>query len=355
MKSKLFYRKARKSGLPPGTMVHVGEKKVEKTRITVLDYNEKQFDEREVETVEECFSYRDKSTITWINVDGLHEVDLIEKLGQRYGLHPLTLEDIVNTEQRPKFEDLGDYLFIILKMMWYNKAESRVEEEQVSLVVGSNFVISFQEKVGDVFDSVRDRIRSNKGRVRRMGSDYLAYSLIDAVVDNYFVVLEEVGEQIEDLEDEVMGNPSMETMQLLQKIKRRLLFLRKSVWPLREVVGGLERGESNLIKKQTNPYFRDVYDHTIQVVEMVETMRDMNAGMFDMYLSSVSNRMNETMKVLTIIATIFIPLTFIAGIYGMNFEFMPELKWRLGYFFILGIMAVVVIVMGVYFKRKKWM
>ena len=305
--------------------------------------------------MEACFPYGAKSTISWINIDGLHEVDIIEKLGTHFGIHPLTLEDIVNTEQRPKIEDMGEYLFIILKMMSYNRSENRVEAEQVSLIIGHNVVISFQEKMGDVFQGVRERIRFSKGRIRKMGSDYLAYALIDAIVDHYFIVLEEVGDQIENLEDEVMTRPTTETMQTLQKIKRRLLFLRKAVWPLREVISSLERGESKMIMKQSKPYFRDLYDHTIQVVDMVETMRDMNAGMFDMYLSSISNKMNEVMKVLTIIATIFIPLTFIAGIYGMNFDYMPELKWQWGYFGVWSVMALLFIGMMFYFRRKKWL
>ena len=355
MRSRLFYRKARKSGLPPGTLIHVGEKKVEKLRLTVLDYDEQHFEEKELESVEACFPYRAKSTISWINVDGLHEVDIIEKLGAHFGIHPLTLEDIVNTEQRPKIEDMGEYLFIILKMVSYNRSENRVDAEQVSLIIGDHVVISFQEKVGDVFQGVRERIRFSKGRIRKMDADYLAYALIDAIVDHYFIVLEEVGDQIESLEDEVMTRPTPETMRTLQKIKRRLLFLRKAVWPLREVISSLERGESKLIRKQSKPYFRDVYDHTIQVVDMVETMRDMNTGMFDMYLSSISNKMNEVMKVLTIIATIFIPLTFIAGIYGMNFNYMPELKWQWGYFAVWGVMALLFIGMMYYFRRKKWL
>ena len=355
MKNRLLYRKIRKSGLPPGTLVHVGKKLMDKTRITVLDYDEKKFDERVVETVEECYPYRDKSTMTWINIDGLHDVDIIEKIGRHFNFHPLTMEDIVNTEQRPKLENMGTYLLVILKMISFDPVENRVNAEQVSLIIGSNYLISFQEMPGDVFQGVRDRISNSKGRIRKMDSDYLAYSLIDAIIDSYFVVLETVGDQIENLEDDVMGNPTTETMQKLQKIKRRLLFLRKSVWPLREIISSLERSESQLIKKITLPYFRDIYDHTIQVVEMVETMRDMNSGMFDMYLSSISNKMNEVMKVLTIIATIFIPLTFIAGIYGMNFEYMPELRWHWGYFSVWLVMTVVVVLMIVYFKRKKWL
>lgn len=355
MRSKLFYRKARKAHHPPGTLIYVGDKKIDKIRMTALDYDEKQFEEKEVESVESLFKFRDSSTVSWINIDGLHEVDRIEKLGSHFGIHPLVLEDVVNTEQRPKLEDMGDYIFIVLKMMSFNKAENRVEAEQISLIIGKNYLLTFQERVGDVFHGIRERIRNYQGRIRKMGSDYLAYTLVDAIVDNYFVVLEVVGDQIENMEDEVMTNPTTKTMQTLQKIKRRLLFLRKSVWPLREVISHLERTESKLIQKQTHPYFRDVYDHTIQVVDMLETMRDMNSGMFDMYLSSISNKMNEVMKVLTIIATIFIPLTFIAGIYGMNFEYMPELKWHWAYFSVWGVMAAVVIVMVAYFKKKKWL
>ena len=355
MKSRLFYRKARKAGLPPGTLVFTGEQKIEKAQIRILDYGVDHFREKTCERLEECLPLQDSAAVSWINIDGLHEVEIIEKLGNHFGIHALTLEDIVNIDQRPKLENLGDYLFIILKMMSFNKSENRIEAEQVSLIIGSNYVLSFQEKIGDVFEEIRGRIRNSLGRIRSMGADYLAYALMDAIVDNYFIVLEIVGDQIESLEDEVMTNPTTATMQTLQKIKRRLLFLRKSVWPLREVISNLDRGEMPLIKKQTNPFFRDIYDHTIQVVEMVETMRDMNSGMFDMYLSSISNRMNEVMKVLTIIATIFIPLTFIAGIYGMNFEYMPELSWRWAYFAVWSVMVVVVAGMIVYFKRKRWL
>ena len=355
MKVKLFLKKTKKVGLPPGSLVYTGEKKAEEVKISFIDYDEERFKEKEVTSIEECFPFRDTPTVTWINIDGLHEVKPIEKIGTYFKIHPLVLEDIVNTDQRPKLEDFGDYILVILRMIYFDEKVRELHAEQISLILGPNFVISFQEREGDIFQGIRDRIRNSKGRIRKMGSDYLAYALIDAIVDNYFIVLEMVGEEIETMEDEVMTTPTTETMQKLQKVKRRLLFLRKSVWPLREVISGLERGESKLIKKQTNPYFRDVYDHTIQVVDMVETMRDMNSGMFDMYLSSISNRMNEVMKVLTIIATIFIPLTFIAGIYGMNFEYMPELKWRWAYFSVWGVIVLVVAGMIWYFKRKRWL
>jgi magnesium transporter len=265
------------------------------------------------------------------------------------------LEDILHTGQRPKFEDFEKYIFIVFKMLYFDENGDDILEEQISIILGSNYVISFQEKEGDVFNPVRERIRAGRFQIKKRKIDYLAYALIDAVVDNYFLILEKIGEKIEDLEEELLDNPTPETLQTIHHLKRKLISLRKSVWPLREVIGGLERGESALFHKSTSIYLKDVYDHTIQVIDTIETFRDMVSGMLDMYLSNLSNKMNEVMKVLTIIATIFIPLTFIAGIYGMNFEFMPELKWHWGYFLIWGLMIVVGIAMVFYFRRKKWL
>lgn len=350
--ARLIRKVSKKKGLPPGSPIHAGEKKEEKIKISIIDYDEKQYHEKVTERIEECFPFKDKSTVTWINIDGIHNTEIIEKMGKHFNLHPLLLEDILNTDQRPKIEDFDDYLFIVLKMLYYQEEE--VNSEQVSLIIGSNFVISFQEKEGDVFNPIRDRIRNGKGRVRKMGADYLAYCLIDAIVDNYFIILEKTGEKIEGMEDELIANPSPETLQTIHNLKRDTIFLRKSVWPLREVISTLERSESALIQQSTGIFLRDVYNHTIQVMDTIESYRDMVSGMLDIYLSSVSNRMNEVMKVLTIIATIFIPLTFLAGIYGMNFKYMPELEWRWGYFGILSIMVVVGILMFIYFKRRKW-
>jgi magnesium transporter len=350
-----FIKKSSKTiGLLPGTIVHIGEKKVEKTRISIIDYDEEHFLEKEIGTAEECYPYINKDTVTWVNIDGIHQEEIIEKMGACCNLHPLLLEDIVNTNQRPKFEDFGDYIFIVLKMLSYNDKDHGLNIEQVSVIFGPHFVISFQESEGDVFNPVRERIRNGKGRIRKMGSDYLAYALIDAVVDNYFIILEKMGEDIESLEEELVKNPISRTLQQIHKLKRELIFVRKSVWPLREVINALERSESSLMQKTTLIYLRDVYDHTIQVIETVETFRDMASGMLDTYLSSLSNRMNEVMKVLTIIATIFIPLTFISGIYGMNFKYMPELQWHWGYYVIWGVMAVISLGMLLYFKKKKW-
>jgi len=353
---RLVKKRSKKSGLPPGTLVHIGEKKTEKTKITIVDYDEVKFEEKEAKTIEECFPFKDKPTTTWINIEGVHEIDLIEKIGKHFDLHPLLLEDIANTEQRPKIEDYGEYVFIVLKMLSYDENTTEIKSEQVSVILGANFVISFQEGVkGDVFDSVRERIRSGKGRIRKMGADYLAYALMDAVVDNYFIILEKLGEEIEDTEEILLTNPTSETSRAIHHLKREMIFLRKSVWPLREVLSCLERGESSLIHATTRIYLRDVYDHTVQIIDTIETFRDMLSGMLEVYLSSISNRMNQIMKVLTIIATIFIPLTFIAGIYGMNFKYMPELEWRWGYFIVLGIMAVISIWMLIYFRKKNWL
>jgi len=351
----IIKRARQKAGLTPGTLVHVGERRVEKVKIRIIDYNEEQFEEREAQAVEECFPFKDKPTITWINIDGIHDVEVIGKIGAHFDLHSLILEDIVNTGQRPKLEDFGNYIFIVLKMLYYSEEKNEIEAEQVSLIVGSNCVISFQERAGDIFDPLRERIRQAKGRVRKAGADYLAYALIDSIVDNYFVILEHLGEKIEDVEQELAVSPAVETLQSIRAFKKEMIFLRKSVWPLREVVSLLERGELSLFQKSTAIYLRDVYDHTIQIIDTVESYRDMLSGMLDVYLSSVSNKMNEVMKVLTIFASIFIPLTFVAGIYGMNFSFMPELGWSWGYFAALGFMALVGILLLVYFRRKRWL
>lgn len=353
--NRVIKKRDRKVGLPPGTPVYTGEKKEEEVKISIIDYSEGQSQEMEDKAIEECVPFKDSPSVTWINIDGIHRVDMVEKIGKHFELHPLVLEDIVNPQQRPKMEDFGHYVFIVLKMLQYDEHKNLVKIEQVSLILGKNYVLSFQEMKGDIFEPIRNRIRSGKGRIRKMGSDYLAYTLMDAIVDNYFVILENLGDRIEELEDKVVADPKPEILQEIYRLKRDMIFLRKSVWPLREAISNLERAESTLIQKGTQKFLRDVYDHTIQVIDTVETFRDMLSGMHDTYLSSISNRMNEIMKVLTIIATIFIPLTFIAGIYGMNFKFMPELEWRWGYFAVWGVIVVVFVSMIIYFKRKKWL
>ena len=339
-------------GLPPGTIIEVAEPNKESV-ITLFDYDAKDFREKTVQKVEECFPFKESPTVTWINVEGI-DPETIQKIGDHFDVHPLVSEDIVSLGQRPKMEDYGDHIFIVLKMIYFNEKLNEIIDEQISLILGPNFVISIQEKEGDVFDPIRQRIRESKGRIRTMGADYLAYTLLDAVVDNYYIIIERRGDEIEGLEEDIIVNPHNEIGHNIHQFKRDMIYLKKQIWPLREVIGGLQRNESKLIKKHTNIYLRDVYDHVIQVIDTIETFRDMLSGMHDSYLSSISNKMNEIMKVLTIFAAIFIPLTFLAGVYGMNFEYMPELKWRYGYFLILAVMASIGLGLVFYFKRKKW-
>ena len=356
-KHRRFFKKvSQKAGLPPGTLVHVGDERTEKVKIQVIDYNETSLEERDVKNVEECFPFRDRATVTWINVDGVHEVEIIEKMGKHFGINTLILEDIANTEQRPHIKEFDNLMFVVLKMAGYDEAADSIDTEQVSLIIGPNYVISFQEgKEGDVFDTVRGRIRSGRERIRKSGSDFLAHALMDACVDSYFGILEKLGLKLEEVEEETLNHPSAETLERIHKLKRNLILLRKAVWPVREIAGFLERCGSDLIQKQTCIYFRDIYDHSLQLIDIIETLRDITAGMLDIYLSSLSNRLNEVMKVLTIISTIFIPLTFLAGIYGMNFRHMPELEWRFGYFGLLALMGLLGVLMLFLFRKKKWL
>jgi len=355
MIKRIITKRSAKTGAPPGTLIHVGERKMENPRITVIDYNEKIFDEKQIEEVEECIPFKNRPTITWVNVDGLHDVSIIEKLGKCFNFHPLLLEDILSTEQRPKMADFGDYIFIIMKMLRYDASIDKIISEQVSVILGPSFVISFQEADnGDVFDLVRDRIRKGKGKIRKMGADYLAYTLMDAIVDQYFIIMEKVGEKFGGIEEDLVYNPTKERFRIAHELKRDVLLLRRYIWPLREVISGLERSESPLIKNPTKIYLRDVYEHAIQVIDTIEIFREMTASMLEVSLSSISNNMNEVMKVLTLIATIFMPLTFIAGVYGMNFRYMPELEMLWGYEMVWAIMISVVIIMLAYFRKRKW-
>jgi len=349
-------RRTKKVGLPAGSLVYTGEQAVGKVDVTLIDYDEQTFEERPLHAVDECVVYKAKPTATWINVDGVHDPAMLEKIGECFGLHRLVIEDLMSVVQRPKVEDFGEYLFVVLKMLTYDEKDGRIVPEQVSLIVGDNFLLSFQEGIkGDVFPLIRDRLRAGRGKIRKMGVDYLAYSLLDALVDGYFVILEKLGDRIDLLEEDLIARPGKTVVGQIYQLKRELLFLHKAVWPLREVLAALERRESPIIQETTAPYLRDVYDHVVQVIDSVEIYRDMLSTMLDLYLSSVSFRLNEVMKVLTIIATIFMPLTFIAGVYGMNFKYMPELEWRSGYFLSLGVMGAVAVGMMVFFKRKKWL
>jgi len=340
---------------PPGTVVHIGDKTNVPVKITVFDYDAGGLEEQELSSIEACFELRDKPSVSWINIDGLHDLRVFEKMHAHFGIHPLVGEDIVNTEQRPKIEDYGDYLFIVVKMMYRPPDSEDIVAEQVSLLVGKNYVLSFQERPGDVFDEIRSRIRQGKGRIRQLGPDYLAYCLLDAIVDNCFSVLEWFSDRVEDLEARLLQEVEPGMAQEIHRWKRNTVLLRKQIWPLREVVSGMQRSGSKLIQKSTDIFLRDLYDHTIQIIDTIESIRDILGGLHDVHLTVVSNRMNEIMKVLTIFASIFIPLTFIAGIYGMNFQNMPELQWRYGYFAVLAFMFLLGISLLSYFKRKNWL
>jgi len=344
-----------KTGLPPGTLVHIGEAGTGPATISLMDYAAGRMEERSLGSAAEIPRYLDTETVSWIDVTGVHDVELVAHVGEILGIHPLVLEDIVNTHQRPKAEVYDHHLFVVLKMIRYDAQESQVDAEQVSLILGPHYVVTFQERPGDVFEPIRERIRTGKGRIRAQGPDYLAYALLDVVVDHYFLTLEALEDQLEDLEEALLENPGPEFLGKIHGLKRVMVTLRKGVWPLRELVLSLERSETDLIAPATRPYLRDVYDHSIHVIDTVESFRDVLAGYLDIYLTSVSNRMNEIMKVLTIIATIFIPLTFVAGVYGMNFEHMPELRWSWAYPALWGLMAAVAAVMLVFFRRKRWL
>jgi len=329
-------------------------------RFTVIEYDENHFLETETNDVENCLMFRDRPYMTWINVDCPRQIYSLEKLGACYGLHPLVLEDIL-TDQRPKVEDYEDYIFIVIKMLYYKEAEDddeigdfNIDMDQVSIIFGNNFIISFKEKDVDVFRPLKERLRTARGRIRKQGADYLAYSMIDSIVDHYFVIMEKLGDRFEELEDSVVSNPEPGILPAIYNLKRDMLFLRKSVWPLREAISRMQRMDSHLISETTRIYLRDVYDHTIQVIENIETFRDMSASLLETYLSSLSNKLNEVIKLLTIISTIFIPLTFLSGLYGMNFTYMPELQHPYGYPAVLVLMLLVVAVMLTYFYRKKW-
>lgn len=340
------------AGLHPGALVHIGEKKVEKVTFEIIEYNKNIFQETKTDNTEDCFNTKD-STVSWINISGIHDSDIIKKFGDYFGLHTLVQADIMNTELRPKFDSQPDYLFLILKMPYFDNS-GKLLIEQFSIIIGKNYVLTFQETEGDIFDTIRDRLKNAIGKIREKKSDYLAYALADAIVDNFFVVIEKAGEQTENLEEELMKNPSPKTLQSIHLLKRQMVVLRKAIWPIREVIDSFERSQSTIIADSTRRYLRDVYSHTIQVMDTIEGLRDMVGGMLDTYLSSVSNKMNEVMKTLTVIASIFIPITFIAGIYGTNFVYIPELEWEGSYFVMLGVMAIVGIIMISWFRQKKW-
>lgn len=353
--SSVTKKRSKKTGLAPGTLMHIGRQKPGTTSIDVIEYDGSRLKEQQFASLADCLVPKGGGLVTWINVDGLSQVEVLQQFGNCYGIHPLVLEDILATDQRPKAVDYGEYLYVVLKMIAMDDATGELKSEQVSLVLGENYLVSFQEGLeGDVFEPVRLHLLNPKTRLRSGGADLLLHALLDMIVDNYFLVLEKLAERTEDVEDELIDNPTTATVHGIYRMKRQLLMLHKAVWPLREVVSGLLRRDSPLIQDAAVIYMKDLYDHTIQVLDTLETLRDMLTGMLDIYLSSVSNRLNEVMKVLTIIATIFMPLSFVVGLYGMNFKHMPELEWRYGYPAVLLLMSAIAAGMLVYMRRKRW-
>lgn len=334
-------------------MIYSGEARSEAVKITLIEYDENTVFEHDYFDIDECLAHVNPNMVKWINVDGIHNVELVEKIGKMFNIHPLTLEDVVNTTQRPKFEDYDNYIVSMMRMIYY---DTELHSEQLTIILLDHMVISFQEvHGGDAFDLIRARIRQGKGRIRKVGADYLYYSLHDAVVDCYFNIMEKIGDRIELLEEELIDNPTQETMNQLHHMKREMIHIRKVVWPVRELVNNIQRSEAELITANTGLYLRDVHDHVIRVIDTVETYRDLLSSMMDIYLSSVSNRMNEIMKVLTIISTIFIPVTFIAGVYGMNFHNMPELDSPWAYATVWLVMLAIMGSLVYYFRKKKWL
>lgn len=348
-------KKQLKAGMPPGTLLYTGTKKTEATHIQVVTYDKQNLTEKKGNTLDECLLPEKSAGIIWVNIEGLNDTQLISDLGKRFGLHPLVLEDILDINQRSKVDEFDNYVYIVLKKTRWNESRKNFSIEQVSIIFGADFLLSFQEQKSTIFDPIVQRLQNSQSRLRENGSDFLAYTLIDFIVDQYFIVLEKMDERIEAVEDKIVDKPTQRIARLLYKLKRQMLMFRKAIWPLREAVSHMLRLDTHLLTPFTAIYLRDVYDHTVQVIDTVETYRDMLAGLLDVYISTITNRLNEVMKVLTVIATIFIPLTFIASIYGMNFINMPELRWHYGYPAVLGLMSIVAIGMLIYFKRKDWL
>lgn len=342
-------------GQAPGELIFIGKQKVKESIIRILDYDRDNLSEDYLQDIKDTIPYKDTSTVTWLNIYGLHDTELIRAVGKGFGLHPLVLEDISNTGQRPKMEEYDEYLFFTLKLMRYDEGDGRIHSEQLSIVLGKTFLITFHERPADVFEPVRERIRKHKGRIRKVGIDYLAYALLDTIVDNYFSIIERLGEHIEDIEDDILENPNQDVLTRINNYKREMNYLRKSIRPTKEFLLKLSRLDSDLIQEQTMPFLKDLLDLASQAVEVVDTYREMLSDHLNIYNTGISNRLNEIMKVLTIFSAIFIPLTFIAGIYGTNFENLPELHYRYSYFVFWGVMLMVALTMVRFFKRRNWL
>ncbi|MFT5512237.1 MAG: magnesium transporter [Bacteroidia bacterium] len=353
--SKLSHKYSIKAGLPPGTLIHVGKQNSDSVSISVMDYSLESFEQKKATDKIDCSPFKSPGTVSWINIDGLHNIKLMSNLGKQFKLHDLLLEDILNTNHRPNVEAYDDHVFLTLKMLGISPDGGDIVAEQVSFVLGDNWLLSFQEQEGDLFDSVRNRIKEGKGAIRKNGPDYLLYALVDTIVDNYFFVAEYFSEQTEIIEERVLTNSDQSALQEIQRLKKLLIQFRKSISPLREAISSLQKDNIAQVTPFTNRYLRDVYEHIIQVNDSIDSHRDLLASIMDLYMSGESNKMNKTMQVLTIIATIFIPMTFVAGIYGMNFDILPELHWKYGYLGFWSIMVVIIIIMVSFFRRRKWL
>jgi magnesium transporter len=352
---KKFRKMSRKVGLPPGTLVHTGEIKNEFPTVTVVDYDDKNLLVENSLLINDALSMRKQAANRWINLDGIHDSNIINSIGSFFGIHPLVLEDIQNTGQRPKVEEYDGYLYIVIRMIYFDNKSNEITTEQVSIIMGEDYLLTFQENKDNFFIPLIDRISKEISNIRKMGIDYLLYAILDLIVDSYFLVLEKTGEEIELSEDSMVAAPGPEILTKVHGLKREMLYMHKAVWPLREVVGGLQRCECCLVSGTTSIYLRDVYDHIVQMMDTIETYRDILSGIVDLYLTVASNKMNEIMKFLTVFSVLFMPLTFIAGVYGMNFEYIPELKFKYGYFLVVMLMAVCFISMILFFKKKKWL
>ena len=350
----------KKKGMSPGSLIFTGEKKTENVTISLLDYNSGDFIEKNINDLNELEAYKNNSNVTWINIVGLHDINVLEKIGNIFDIHPLVLEDILNVSHNPKIEDYEHFLFLVIKMISYKEDSNCLDIEQVSLIIGKKYIITFQEKNGDVFDPIRDRIRTSKGLVRKYNEDYLAYRILDSIIDNYFSVLENFDERIEDMEDQILSQPDDLSLEEIHNLRKELIKLRRAVSPLREMIFTIEKEKFNFIQKTTYVYLRDLSDHIKQIIDSIENYREFINGLLEVYLSNASHRMNEVVKLLTIISTIFIPLTFVVGIYGMNFRTdasrwnMPELDWAFGYPFVMGLMVVIAVTLIIFFKKKRW-
>lgn len=351
-----IHKRAKKAGQPPGSFIYTGDKKVTTPTVTIFNYTENNFREKKDTHLDTEFLLENHSGVTWINVEGLQDIDIIKKLAEFYQLHPLTIEDILNNDQRPKVEEFENYIYITTKMLKWSGKTKNFRIEEFSIIIGKNYILTFQDCKTTIFNDLQERLRSTtKQRLREQGSDYLAYRLIDTIVDHYFVVLEVLGNKIEKIEEKIITAPTPQNARTIYRLKHKMLILRKSIWPMREVISHLLQISQNSISSFTHVYLRDVYDHAVQAIDTLETFRDMLSNILDIYLSSLTARMNEIMKVLTMIATVFIPITFLASVYGMNFDYMPELHWHYGYYIVLSIMIAVAICMIFFFRRKKWL